>query len=318
LIKIIASKKSNRKRFIYGPVPSRRLGYSLGIDIVPFKTCTYNCIYCQLGRTTAQTKRRKKYITRKVILTELKRILEQKAKIDFITFSGSGEPTLNTEIKNLIGDIKKITDIPVAVITNSSLLFRKDVRKSLLYADVVLPTLTTVNDDTFKKIHRPAPSITVKKIIDGLIKFRRIYKGKIYLEIMLIKGFNDSKKEILALKNVIKKIKPDKIQLNTVIRPPLEEYARPITLNELNKIKKIMGKNCEVIAEFKMDDNISKKEGINEMIIQYLKRRPGTQKDINKTLGINQNEIVKYLSELLKTRKIKKRIYRGVIFYEKV
>ncbi len=318
MIKIIASKKSNRKRFIYGPVPSRRLGYSLGIDIVPFKTCTYNCIYCQLGRTTAQTKRRKKYITRKVILTELKRILEQKAKIDFITFSGSGEPTLNTEIKNLIGDIKKITDIPVAVITNSSLLFRKDVRKSLLYADVVLPTLTTVNDDTFKKIHRPAPSITVKKIIDGLIKFRRIYKGKIYLEIMLIKGFNDSKKEILALKNVIKKIKPDKIQLNTVIRPPLEEYARPITLNELNKIKKIMGKNCEVIAEFKMDDNISKKEGINEMIIQYLKRRPGTQKDINKTLGINQNEIVKYLSELLKTRKIKKRIYRGVIFYEKV
>jgi len=318
LIKIIASKKSNRERFIYGPVPSRRLGYSLGIDIVPFKTCTYNCIYCQLGRTTAQTKRRKKYITRKVILTELKRILEQKAKIDFITFSGSGEPTLNTEIKNLIRDIKKITHIPVAVITNSSLLFRKDVRKSLLNADVILPTLTTVNDDTFKKIHRPFISFTVKKIIDGLVKFRRVYKGKIFLEIMLIKGFNDSKEEILALKNMLNKIKPDKIQLNTVVRPPSEKYARPLSLKELNKIKKIMGKNCEVIAEFKMDDNISKKEGINEMIIQYLKRRPGTQKDISKTLGINQNEIVKYLSELLKTGKIKKRIYRGVIFYERV
>lgn len=318
MIKIIASKKSNRERFIYGPVPSRRLGYSLGIDIVPFKTCTYNCIYCQLGRTTAQTKRRKKYITRKVILTELKRILEQKAKIDFITFSGSGEPTLNTEIKNLIRDIKKITHIPVAVITNSSLLFRKDVRKSLLNADVILPTLTTVNDDTFKKIHRPFISFTVKKIIDGLVKFRRVYKGKIFLEIMLIKGFNDSKEEILALKNMLNKIKPDKIQLNTVVRPPSEKYARPLSLKELNKIKKIMGKNCEVIAEFKMDDNISKKEGINEMIIQYLKRRPGTQKDISKTLGINQNEIVKYLSELLKTGKIKKRIYRGVIFYERV
>uniref|UniRef100_A0A7C6AG24 Radical SAM protein n=1 Tax=candidate division WOR-3 bacterium TaxID=2052148 RepID=A0A7C6AG24_UNCW3 len=318
MIKIIASRKSNKKRFTYGPVPSRRLGYSLGIDIVPFKTCTYNCIYCQLGRTTAQTKRRKRYIAREGVLAELRKILEPKTRIDFITFSGSGEPTLNTEIKNLIRDIKKITDIPVAVITNSSLLFRKDVQKSLLNADVILPTLTTVNYDTFKKIHRPFPSITVKKIIDGLIKFRRIYKGKIFLEIMLIKGFNDSTEEILALKNVIKKIKPDKIQLNTVVRPPGEEYAHPLTLKELNKIKKIMGRNCEVIAEFKKNDNISKREGINEMIIQYLKRRPGTQKDISKSLGINQNEIVKYFSELLKKRKIKKRIYRGVIFYERL
>ncbi len=318
MTKRTASKKLNKNKFVYGPVPSRRLGYSLGIDIIPFKTCTYDCIYCQLGRTTKQAIRRKQLIPREKILAELRKIFNHKTRIDFITFSGSGEPTLNTDIKYLINEIKKITDIPIAVITNSSLLFSPDVQKSLLNADVILPTVTSVNNKTFKKIHRPAPPITIKKVIDGLVKFRKLFKGKIFLEIMFIKGFNDSKEEIVALKNVINKIKPDKIQLNTVVRPPSEEYARPLTLEELKRIKKIIGGNCEIVAEFKLKDNIGQREGINEKIVQYLKRRPGTKEDISKSLGVKKNEIVKYLFELLKTRKIKKRIYRGKIFYEGV
>ncbi|MEO0156509.1 MAG: radical SAM protein [candidate division WOR-3 bacterium] len=318
MIKRTASRKSNKNKFIYGPVPSRRLGYSLGIDIIPFKTCPYNCIYCQLGRTTTQTIKRKKYIHKEKILAELKEILKHRAKIDFITFSGTGEPTLNTDIKDLINEIKKITDIPIAVITNSSFLFKPEVQKSLLNADVVMPTLTTINNDTFKKIHRPTPPITVKKVIDGLVKFRKIYKGKIYLEFMLIKGFNDSKEEIMGLKDVIKRIKPDKIQLNTVVRPPNEKYARALTLKEMRKIKKIMGRKCEIIAEFKKERNILKTTGYADLIIEYLKRRPGTQKDIGKSLGVNHNEIVKYLSDLLKAKKIKKRIYGGEIFYERI
>ncbi|MEO0190350.1 MAG: hypothetical protein ABIL18_05160, partial [candidate division WOR-3 bacterium] len=168
------------------------------------------------------------------------------------------------------------------------------------------------------RIHRPLSLINVKKIIDGLIKFRKIYKGKIWLEIMLIKGFNDSKEEIVGLKNVMNKIKPDRIQLNTVVRPPSETFARPVTLKELNKIRKFLGSKCEVVAEFKREAKILKKDEKKEAILHYLRRRPGTQKDIGMSLGIDQNELVKYLTELLKLKMIKKKKYGGVIFYETV
>lgn len=317
MIKRTVSKRLN-KRFTYGPVPSRRLGYSLGIDIIPYKTCSYNCIYCQLGRTTNQTTRQKGYFSEERILKEIKQIVNQKNPIDYITFSGSGEPTINTKIKNLIEKIQKITTIPIAVITNSSLLYRPAVQKSLLGADIVLPTLTTANDTTYKKIHRPVSPLTAKKVIDGLIRFRKIYKGKIYLELMFIRGFNDSIKEIMALKDAIKKIKPDRVQLNTVVRPPSEVFAQPLTPKELNRVKKIIGENCEVVAEFRKGENILKTDDKRRLILEYLKRRPGTQDDICKSLDINQNEVVKYLVDLLKRRMINIRRYRGKIFYEAV
>ncbi len=308
-------KKDNLKN-IYGPVPSRRLGYSLGIDLVPYKTCSYNCIYCQLGRTTSQTTERKKYLPTKKILKDLKKNLKQNIYIDFITLSGSGEPTLNAEIGMLIKAIKKITNIPVAVITNSSLMYKKAVQQALLNADAVLPTFTTANPATFKMIHRPIPSITLDRIVEGLVNFRKIYKGQIWLELMLIKGFNDTKQELNLLKKAINKIKPDKIQLNTVARPPSEKYAKPLSLSQLNKIKTIFGKNCEVVAEFKKPSNLIKSTNCEKSILAYLKRRPGTLNDLQKSLGMNVNELIKNLDRLLTTKKIKKRIHGGMIFYE--
>jgi len=318
LIQKTGLKKLKRisSKFIYGPVPSRRLGYSLGIDLVPFKTCTYNCIYCQLGRTTCPTIKRKKYLPGKKILKDLKQFLNKKIHIDYITFSGSGEPTLNSEIGVLIRAVKKISDIPVAVITNSSLLYRKNVQKNLLLADVVMPTFTTAKSETFKKIHRPSQSITLKKIIKGLIEFRKIYKGKIWFELMLVKGYNDSKQEIDALKSIIKKINPDKIQLNTVVRPPSEKNARALSLSALNKTKKMLGRKCEVVAEFKLSPNVLKLRNKGRIIWEYLKRRPGTLNDIQKSLGMNVNELIKNLDGLLETKKIKKKRHGGKIFYE--
>lgn len=308
--------KKNKLQTIYGPVPSRRLGYSLGIDLVPFKTCTYNCIYCQLGITTLPTKKQKKYLPVKKIIKNLKQLLKQNIHIDFITLSGSGEPTLNSDIGVIIKAIKSITDIPVAVITNSSLLYKKDVRNALLNANVVLPTFTSANSTTFKKIHRPIQSITLNRTLEGLVKFRKIYKGQIWLELMLIKGLNDTKQELNALKKIINKIKPDKIQLNTVVRPPSEKYAKAVSRWQLNKIKKMLGKKCEVVAEFKKTSNLIELIPRRKIILAYLKRRPGTFNDLQKSLGMNANELIKNLERLLKTKKIKKRKHGGCIFYE--
>ncbi|MGQ9465219.1 MAG: radical SAM protein [bacterium] len=318
MIQKIRSKRSKKvsSRFIYGPVPSRRLGYSLGIDPIPFKTCTYNCIYCQLGKTTYQTTKQIKYLQANEILADLKKALKHNTNIDFITLSGSGEPTLNINLGNFIKAIKKITSIPVAVITNSSLIHKKNVQQALLLADVVMPTFTTAYSKTFKKIHRPDQSITLKKVIKGLIEFRKIYPGKIWLELMLVKGYNDSKQELDALKNIVKKINPDKIQLNTVVRPPSEKYARALSLSALNRIKKMLGGNCEVVAKFRKSPNRLKSKNREKIILGYLKRRPGTLNDLSKSTGMNVNELIKNLTHLLATKKIVKRNYGGKIFYE--
>lgn len=318
MIQKTVSKKLSKKRHIYGPVPSRRLGYSLGIDTIPFKTCPFNCIYCQLGKTTLQTERRKRYIPANEIFAELKNFLKNKIHIDHITFSGSGEPTLNREIGNLIKKIKKITDIPIAVITDSSLLYKPEVRKALLSADVVLPTLTTAKNKTFKLIHRPLSHITIKRIIDGLAKFRKIYKGEIWLEVMMLKGINDTEEELKGLKTAIDRIKPDRIQLNTVVRPPSEYSARPLGLQELRRIKKFFGENCEIVAEFRKQKNILNFNRKGQIILQYLKRRPATAMDMSRSLGISNKTLLKYLSQLLKSKKIKRINYQGKEFYEAI
>ena len=160
-------------KYIYGPVPSRRLGFSLGVDIIPYKNCSFDCIYCQLGKTTNKTIVRKEYSPTEEILKEINERSKNVKDVDFITFSGSGEPTLHAKLGHLIKELKKITKLPIAVLTNSSLLFMTKVRKELSNANIVLPTLCTANQETFQKIHRPYPEITIRKTIDALVEFKK-------------------------------------------------------------------------------------------------------------------------------------------------
>jgi len=301
---------------IYGPVPSRRLGFSLGIDIIPFKTCSLNCIYCQLGPTTQRTIRRKEYFSPPEILSQIKKKISSGQRIDYITFSGSGEPTLNKALGKLIREIRKITSIPVAVLTNSTLLSRKSVRNDLLDADLVVPSLDAATQEIFVKVSRPHSSLRLEEILEGLRKFRQEFKGSIWLEIMLVKGVNDSPFHIRKIKEAIAKIKPDKIQLNTVIRPPAEEYARPLSLKDLEKIKKILGKNCEIIVEFDREAQKSTPENLEGAIISLVQRRPATVADISNSLGKHKNEIIKYLNLLLVEGKIKSVSHKGLKYFE--
>jgi len=302
--------------YVYGPVPSRRLGFSLGIDFIPLKTCSLDCIYCQLGPTTRKTLQRKEYVSWKKILSQIKDVLSSGQRIDYITFSGSGEPTLNSALGKLIREIKKMTSIPVAVLTNSSLLARKSVRDALKTADVVVPSLDAATQEIFIKINRPHPSLKAEKIIAGLKEFRQEFNGSIWLEIMLVKGVNDSPSHIKKLKEIVAEIRPEKVQLNTVVRPPSEEFAHPLGPEELEEIKDILGENCEIIAEFEKKLQIPRAENLEEAILSMIRRRPVTVSDISSSLGKNKSEIKKCLNFLQQEAKIKLVIHKNLKYYE--
>jgi wyosine [tRNA(Phe)-imidazoG37] synthetase (radical SAM superfamily) len=208
-------------RYVYGPVPSRRLGLSLGVDLVPRKTCSYDCIYCQLGRTTNKTIQRDVYVPAQPIVREIEEFLgHMKTPVDYITFSGSGEPTLHSQIGSVIGEIKKMTSVPVAVITNGSLLFMDEVQGDLSQADLVIPSLDAVSKTVYETINRPEVSLEIDRVIQGIADFKQGFRGQVWIEILYCRGINDDLSEVAKMKGIMEKINPHRIQLNTVYRPP--------------------------------------------------------------------------------------------------
>ena len=235
-------------RYIYGPVRSRRLGLSLGVSLTPHKTCSFDCVYCQLGKTTLLTQERKDYINTEEILSELRGFLQNNVQpCDYISLSGYGEPLLNAGIQKMIRGIKGLTAIPVVLITNASLLIEPAARQDVLEADLLVPSLDAVTQDVFEKIDRPAPGIKIEDILNGLIALRGEFKGRIYLEIMLVKDINDSLVYAAKFKEAIARINPDKIQLNSPARSTTEAWVRPPEKERLREIKDILGSRCEII-----------------------------------------------------------------------
>ncbi|MCX5641921.1 MAG: radical SAM protein [Candidatus Omnitrophica bacterium] len=294
-------------KHLFGPVPSRRLGFSLGIDVIPAKTCTLDCVYCQLGPTPELTLERKPYVSAGTIIAEVTELLQNNPRIDFLTFSGSGEPTLNYDLGKMICGLKKITSIPIAVITNGSLLYQKEARQDLMKADVVLPSLDAVSGEIFQAVNRPHPDLNAERMIEGLRKFSLEYPGKIWLEVMLVKGINDSKAELGKIRAIIKSLRVNKIQLNTVVRPPAEEGFFPLTQLELEAAAEIIGLDCEIIAEFTGGKTTGILQGNEELILETLKRRPLTLKDIAAITGLNLDETVKIISLLLVKKKVREK-----------
>jgi wyosine [tRNA(Phe)-imidazoG37] synthetase (radical SAM superfamily) len=313
-------KQSGMKDFyhLYGPVPSRRLGRSLGIDLVPHKICTYNCIYCQIGKTTKKTLLRKEYILKEEVLEEVKAFLLQKGEstIDHFTLSGSGEPTLHSQIRSVINGIKAISSTPVAVLTNGSLLYKEEVREDLLRADIILPSLDAVSPEIFIKINRPHTRISVKKIIEGMIEFRKVYKGQIWLEILFCKGVNDTHSELLRMKKAIDRIQPDRIHLNTVVRPPSEKWAIPLDLREMEEMKTFFGEKASIISEFDRPLLPIFEKDFKEEMLKILKRRPLSLSDLSLRMGIPADKLDRVIALLVKERKIQIRILGDSIYCE--
>lgn len=294
-------------KYLFGPVPSRRLGMSLGVDLVPHKVCSLDCVYCECGPTTKLTVERKEYILYEKVTKELEHYFKHNPDPDYITFSGSGEPTLNLRIGDVLKFIKqKKPNIPVAVLTNGTLLSQKQVREELLDADIVLPSLDAALNASFSKINRPNPAINIEEYINGIRDFRNKFKGKIWLEILIIPGYNDNKAELTALKDAIKKIRPDRIQLNTLDRPGAIQDIRAASRPELKQIIDFWKMdNVEIIASSPERKKMkSFRKDIEAAILETIYRRPCTVHDLAKILGIHINEVNKYLDVLDSENKI--------------
>ena len=287
---------AEEKTYLFGPVPSRRLGLSLGVDIVPLKTCTLDCIYCQLAETTEKTVRRKEYVPVEPVLNQLKERLANGLQADFITFSGSGEPTLNSSLGEFIERIKEITDIPVAILTNGTLLYIPDVRADCAKADVVLPSLDAADEQTFHKINRPHTDISFNNLVSGLCAFRNEFAGRIWLEVFLVEGINTGPEQIEKIADVIKKICPDRIQLNTAVRPTADPTVKKVETEKLKEIAKLLGTDCEVVADFSPLCHQKNLQTKAEYVLSILKRRPCSLEDICAGLGIQPTEASKYIN----------------------
>ena len=290
-------------KHLFGPVASRRLGRSLGVDLLPFKTCTLDCVYCECGCTTEKTLNRKEYVPFDEIILEIKQWFSEGGKADYITLAGSGEPTLHNRLGEIISAIKQITKIPVCVLTNATLFSSPEVRKETALADLVVPSLDAAAEETFLKINRPAINLDFKKYIEGLILFSENFTGKLWLEIFVVPGINDDEESIKKLSEIAKKIKPDKIQLNTAVRPTAEKSVKPVSQENLKKLAKVFSPEAEIIAAY--HHAIKSKEKVSkEKVFELLQRRPGTLEDISSGLSIDKEETEKIVNELLEEKLI--------------
>jgi wyosine [tRNA(Phe)-imidazoG37] synthetase (radical SAM superfamily) len=281
---------------IFGPVPSRRLGRSLGVDLVPFKTCTYDCIYCQLGRTTCKSTERKQWVPLEHVLDKLKSRLSSKP--DYITLSGSGEPTLFSRLGELIDHIKAMTNVPVAVLTNGSLLWQEDVRRQLMNADLVIPSLDAGDEAMFQLVNRPHEEIAFEQMLDGLVDFRHEFPRDYWLEVFILGAYTAIPGELAKLAECVERIKPDRIQLNTVTRPPAENYAFGVSSSRLARLASTFHAPAEAIADFRGVHGNSEFAAGREDILAMLQRRPCTVDDLADGLGMHRNEVIKYIEGL--------------------
>jgi len=285
----------------------------LGVDLVPFKTCTYDCIYCQLGRTTCKTVERKEWVPIRAVLDELK--LKLQTQPDYITLSGSGEPTLHSRIGELIKAIQAMTRIPVAVLTNGSLLWQPEVRAQLARADVVMPSLDAGDDLLFEAVNRPHAQITFEKLVSGLEQFRREYSGQYWLEVMLLAGRTAPEAHVQKIGDWVRHIQPDRVQLNTATRPPAEEFAAPVSPARMDELARLFSPPAEVIAGHhqrgKPDANVADQQ----TILDLLRRRPCTEEDVAAGLAMRPIETAKHLADLEAAGRIVGRRHSERLYY---
>ena len=318
------------KKYLYGPVPSRRLGRSYGIDIVPFKVCTLDCIYCQLGKTVRKTIERRDFGPVAPVLEELRQVVAEGLKADFITIAGSGEPTLNLRLGELIDGIRRITNTAIAILTNGTLLYREDVRADCAKADVVMPSLDAGDQETFRQINRPHDNISIEKLVSGLCAFRDEFAGQIWLEVFFVEGTNTDAEQIAGIKDAIRLIRPDKVHLNTAVRPTADPGIERLDPERLRAIAARLGQGCEVIADFShapggrllkrgTEDILGSGFEIRrktEALFSMLKRRPCSLDDICSGLGIRRSEALKYVSNLQQQGVIDSEEKAGVVFFK--
>lgn len=291
-------------RYLFGPVPSRRLGRSLGVDLTPFKTCTLDCIFCQLGRTTHKTLERKEYVPVAAVESELAAWIEGGGRADHITLAGSGEPTLHTRFGDLLQFIRARTDIPTALLSNGTLFTQPEVREAAKNADIVKLSLSAWDAFSFDHVNRPHPDLKFQWILDGYRAFREGFSGRLWIEVFLMWGTNSVPGDVTRIAELVAAITPDEIHLNTAVRPPAETYAVALPRDKMEELAGLFRPTATVTAEFSSDTSAD--VAVNEgTILAMLKRRPCTAQEIAEVFGMHRNEVSKYLGMLSRTGRIR-------------
>lgn len=305
-------------KHVYGIVPSRRLGKSLGVSTIPFKTCNYSCVYCQLGKTTNMVNTRQTFYPPEEIIEEFRSFVKEHSKdFDVVTIVGEGEPLLYKPLDVIIDSLKNISNKQLVLITNGSLLYDEAVRNEVRNIDILMPTLDAWDDDSFKKINRPYGKLLFDEIYDGLLKFRKNFSGQIWLEIMLIKGLNDSKLAIEQLREKVSELKPERVYLNVPVRPPAEPWVQKPDDETIRLARKIL--NATSIEKYSSGDFItSKKVDDLSAVLNVIKRHPMRKEDIRELLrnrGKDEGEYNKLMSFLEILDFVEKYNYEGTVFY---
>jgi wyosine [tRNA(Phe)-imidazoG37] synthetase (radical SAM superfamily) len=306
-------------QYLYGPVPSRRLGRSLGIDLVPHKTCTYDCIYCQLGKTTNKTTERRDYVPVNGVLSELQEKLSSGVSCDYISLAGSGEPTLCASLGELIRKIKEITDIPVSVITNGSLLYLPEVREALMGADLVIPSLDAGDSVLFEYINRPHPDIPFEKMAEGLITFARRYSGRLWLEVLLVSGVTGLPSEVKKIAAWADKIQPEKIHLGTVTRPALEDFACAVDPKQMKTLVGCFANSVEILENppLKAFAEAGSSDATDNDILNLLARRPCTLEGLSAGIGLHLHDAAKRIERLAAEKRVETQRTGRKVFYKR-
>lgn len=318
-------KMKNENKIFYGPVASRRFGFSLGIDIIPYKVCSFDCIYCQIGRTTEKIIERRKYedINEILLQEKIKKVMSGGYKIDYLTFSGCGEPTLHQGLGLLIKKAKKISNIPILVLTNGSLLYREDVRNDLFEADAVKISVDAAKEDIFKKVNKPFIDLSLEKVLEGIRCFLGKFHKTIFIEIMLMSQVNDDDKHLQKLNLLIqefKAIRPlDKIHINTPVRITADPSVKFPDSQVLEKAVRSYLPDAVIVEELKHNkiDVLNRRETdeLRKELLSLLKRRPETLQNLSVTLNTAVNEVLKELNVLVKRKKIRYKNYNSLNYY---
>lgn len=304
--------------YVYGPVPSRRLGRSLGVDLVPFKVCTFDCIYCQLGRTTNRTLARDVYAPVDAVLAELDGKLAGGDIPDYITLAGSGEPTLHSGIGRVIEEIRRRTTVPVAVLTNGSLLWMRDVQDDLMSADLVLPSLDAGDERMFRIVNRPHEGISFECMVDGMAEFTRRFPGEVWLETLLLAGLTGVPAEAKKIAALVSLIGPSRVQLNTAVRPPAEPAALSVPSDEMAVLKHLFPEPVDIICDYAEKIRAVSLPAVrDEDILALLRRRPCTVEDIASGLGVHVVEVLKRIDALIAAGTIRWVVSDGRSVYAK-
>lgn len=300
---------------LFGPVKSRRLGLSLGLELVPKKVCSMDCLYCEVGKTTNLTTERKAYYSWESIEKALYAAQSREETFDVLTITGSGEPTLNIYFEKTVKLAKELISKPVAVLTNSTTLEEVSIREALAQVDLVLASLDSAREKSFKLVNRPAKGVSLAAIVEGLKTLKEIMRGEMWLEVLLVKGINDSPEDIEALKRAIEYMQPHRVQLNTVVRPPAYAVARPLSWEELEEIKEQLSPYAEIITpRGSKSSSMTTTENQEEALREYLSRRPAPLEELIAVFG-KEAELNFYLEKLIKEGKIKKITHQGETFY---